>query len=51
MILATGVFKPGYNLQIWLSDEYIMHVVVYPNLTDTKTFIPFMEGYYQRYQT
>lgn len=45
----TGVFKPGYNLQIGVSDEYIMHLGLYPNPTDTKTFIPFMEEYYQRY--
>lgn len=46
----TGVFKPGYNLQIGVSDEYIMHVGLYANPTDTKTFIPFMESYYKRYQ-
>lgn len=46
----TGVFKPGYNLQIGVSDEYIMHLGLYPNPTDTKTFIPFMEEYYRRYE-
>lgn len=46
----TGVFKPGYNLQIGVSDEYIMHVGLYNHPTDTKTFIPFMESYYQRDQ-
>lgn len=45
----TGVFKPGYNLQIGVSDEYIVHVGLYNNPTDTKTFIPFMNSYYQRY--
>lgn len=45
----TGVFKPGYNLQIGVSDEYIMHYKLYPNPTDTKTFIPFMESYKQAY--
>lgn len=45
----TGVFKPGYNLQIGVSDEYIMHLGLYPNPTDTKTFIPFMDSYYERY--
>lgn len=46
----TGIFKPYYNLQIGVSDEYILHLGVYPNPTDTKTFIPFLEGYYDRYQ-
>lgn len=46
----TGIFKPYYNLQISVSDEYILHYGVYPNPTDTKTWIPFFESYYQRYQ-
>ena len=25
----TGVFKPGYNLQIGVSDEYIMHMDIF----------------------
>lgn len=45
----TGVFKPGYNLQIGVSDEYVMHADIYPNPTDTKTFIPFMESYKKEY--
>ena len=45
----TGVFKPGYNVQIGTSDEYVMHVGIYPNPTDTKTFIPFMKDYYEKY--
>ena len=45
----TGVFKPGYNLQIGVSDEYVMHVDIYPNPTDTKTFIPFMKSYKEAY--
>jgi transposase len=45
----TGVFKPCYNLQIGVSDEYIMLAEVYQNPGDTKTFIPFMEKYKQMY--
>lgn len=45
----TGVFKPGYNIQIGVSDEYIMHLDIYSNPTDTKTFIPFMESYKEYY--
>ena len=45
----TGVFKPGYNLQIGVSDEYVMHADIYSNPTDTKTFVPFMESYREAY--
>lgn len=45
----TGVFKPGYNLQIGVSDEYIMHLGIYPNPADTKTYMPFMKEYKERY--
>lgn len=45
----TGIFKPGYNLQIGVSDEYALHADIYPNPTDTKTFIPFMESYREAY--
>lgn len=46
----TGIFKAYYNIQIGVSDEYILHYGVYPNPTDTKTFIPLMNSYYERYQ-
>lgn len=45
----TGVFKPGYNFQLGVSDEYIVHLGVFPNPGDTKTFIPFMESYQETY--
>lgn len=45
----TGVFKPGYNLQIGVSDSYIVHIDIYSNPTDTKTYIPFMKAYKERY--
>lgn len=45
----TGVFKPGYNLQIGVSDEYVVHADIYPNPNDMKTFIPFMESYNKAY--
>ena len=45
----TGIFKAYYNVQIGVSDEYILHMGVYPNPTDTKTWIPFFESFYQRY--
>lgn len=45
----TGIFKPYYNIQIGVSDEYILHYGVYPNPTDTKTWIPFFNTFYYRY--
>lgn len=45
----TGVFKAGYNIQIGVSDEYIMCADVFQNPADTKTFIPFMEKYKNNY--
>ena len=47
--MNTGVFKPGYNIQLGDSDEYIRHLRVGNDRTDGRTFIPFMEGYQKRY--
>jgi len=47
--MNTGVFKPGYNIQLGESDEYIRHIRVGNDRTDSRTFIPFMEGYQKRY--
>ena len=45
----VGIFKPYYNVQLGVSDEYILHCDVFHNPTDTKTYQPFMDGYYDRY--
>lgn len=45
----TGVFKPGYNLQIGVSYEYIMHMKIFSNPADTKTYTPFMKKYREIY--
>ena len=45
----TGIFKPGYNVQLGVSDEYILMAKIYPNPTDTLTFIPFLEDYNAAY--
>lgn len=47
--MRTGIFKPGYNVQLGVSDEYVMMAKLFPNPTDTLTFIPFMEHYRQAY--
>lgn len=45
----TGVFKPGYNVQAGVSDGYIRHIYVSPDCNDINTYIPFMDGYYEKY--
>lgn len=45
----TGIFKPYYNVQIGVSDGYILHLDLFDNPTDTKTFIPFMDSYDAHY--
>ena len=47
----TGVFKPGYNVQMGVSSEYIRHIYISADANDMKTYIPFMDGYYDAYKT
>ena len=41
--MRNGQLKPGYNLQIGVSGEYIAALGLFPNPTDTTTLIPFLE--------
>lgn len=41
----TGVFKPGYNIQVGVCDEYVMHTLVSQARSDAPTFLPFFECY------
>lgn len=45
----TNVFKPGYNIQIGVSDGIIRNVYVSSDGNDIKTYIPFMEKYKTAY--
>lgn len=47
----TNVFKPGYNIQIGVSDGIIRNVYVSSDGNDIKTYIPFMEKYKEVYGT
>jgi transposase len=47
--MRTGIFKAGYNVQLGVSDEYVLMAKTYPNPTDTLTFIPFMESFKKAY--
>lgn len=41
--MRNGQLKPAYNVQIGVEAEYIIGVGLFPNPTDVKTFIPFLE--------
>lgn len=41
----TNVFKPGYNIQIGVSDGIIRNIYISSDGNDINTYIPFMEKY------
>ena len=41
--MRNGQLKPGYNLQMGVSSEYIVALALFPNPTDTTTLIPLLE--------
>lgn len=45
----SGVTRPCYNAQIAVSDGVIVNADVYQSPGDTKTYIPFMERYKEKY--
>ena len=47
--MNNGQTKPGYNLQIATENQFITNFALFPNPTDTLTFIPFEEMFSQRY--
>lgn len=46
---GTNIFKAGYNVQVGVSDEYIMGVSVVQDRNDQNTLIPFLENYKEMY--
>ena len=48
--MKNDQLKPGYNIQIGVSDEYIIHLDIFNDRNDYKTLIPFLERYYKRYK-
>ena len=42
--MRNGQLKPGYNLQIATNNQYVLNYQVFPNPTDTRTFIPFLKS-------
>lgn len=47
--MRNSQLKPGYNVQIGVSDEYILHLYISSERNDYKTFIPFLESFKNRY--
>ena len=47
--MGNGQTKPGYNLQIATENQFITNFALFPNPTDTLTYIPFMELFHERY--
>ena len=47
--MNSSVTKPGYNLQIATHNQFITNFGLFPNPTDTLTYIPFMKSFKERY--
>lgn len=47
--MNNGQTKPGYNLQIGTENQFITDFSLFPNPTDTLTFIPFLGSFLHRY--
>lgn len=47
--MLNGQLKPAYNVQIGTENQFYTHYDFFPNPTDTLTYIPFMNGFEQRY--
>ncbi|EXN96333.1 IS1182-like element IS1182 family transposase, partial [Staphylococcus aureus] len=41
--MLNGQLKPGYNIQLATENQFALAYDCYPNPTDTRTFIPFLE--------
>ncbi|MEM6525970.1 MAG: IS1182 family transposase [Bacteroidota bacterium] len=47
--MLNGQLKPGYNLQISTSDQFIVNYSLHPNPTDTLTLKPHLQQYQDLY--
>ena len=48
--MKNGQLKPAYNLQIGTENQFFVHYDFFPNPTDFLTFIPFNNGFQERYK-
>lgn len=49
--MHNGQLKPGYNLQIATSQQFILAYDLFPNPSDTRTLIPFVRHHSDLFQT
>jgi transposase len=42
--MRNAQLKPGYNVQIGVSSEYIVGIEAFPNRSDSGTFVPFLNS-------
>lgn len=47
--MKNGQLKPGYNVQIATEGQYVLAYSLFPNPTDTRTLIPFLDEIEQHY--
>jgi hypothetical protein len=47
--MKNGQLKPAYNLQAGTENQFVTHFEFFPNPTDFLTFIPFNDGFEERY--
>ena len=47
--MRNGQLKAGYNVQIGVSNEYILHLEIFQDRNDYQTLIPFLKTYQMRY--
>ena len=43
--MKNGQLKPGYNLQVATREKFFLAYQLFPNPTDTRTLIPFLQTY------
>jgi len=48
--MKNGQLKPAYNVQIGTENQFFTHFDFFPNPTDFLTFIPFNNGFKERYK-
>ncbi len=46
--MLNGQLKPGYNIQVGTENNFVIGYDVFPNPTDTRTFIPHLENVQER---
>lgn len=49
--MRNGQLKPGYNVQVSTSNQFVVNYSLHHNPTDTKTLIPHIEQYKKLYNT